>query len=275
MNPHAKHSISPAFLLKSIRSHRQLIAQMAWREVVGRYQGSILGLAWSFFNPLLMLLVYTFVFSVIFKARWSLGTEGNVDYALILFVGLIAHGFFSEVLNRSPGLILSNANYVKKVVFPLELLPVIGLLSALFHSLVNVVVLLIAFMVTGKSLGWTVLFFPVVFLPLAVLALGLSWGLASLGVYVRDVSQTVGIVTMLLMFLAPVVYPVSAVPEHLRPLLMANPLTFIIEQSRNVLIWGRSPAWGGLLLFFCMSALVAWLGFFWFQKTRKGFADVI
>ncbi len=275
MNPHAKHSISPAFLLKSIRSHRQLIAQMAWREVVGRYQGSILGLAWSFFNPLLMLLVYTFVFSVIFKARWSLGTEGNVDYALILFVGLIAHGFFSEVLNRSPGLILSNANYVKKVVFPLELLPVIGLLSALFHSLVNVVVLLIAFMVTGKSLGWTVVFFPVVFLPLAVLALGLSWGLASLGVYVRDVSQTVGIVTMLLMFLAPVVYPVSAVPEHLRPLLMANPLTFIIEQSRNVLIWGRSPAWGGLLLFFCMSALVAWLGFFWFQKTRKGFADVI
>jgi lipopolysaccharide transport system permease protein len=275
MNPHANHSFSPAFIVDSIRRHHQLITQMAWREVIGRYQGSLLGLAWSFFNPVLMLLVYTFVFSVIFKARWALGTEGNVDYALILFVGLIAHGFFSEVINRSPGLILSNANYVKKVVFPLEVLPVIALLSALFHALVNAVVLLVAFVVIGKPLLWTALLFPLVFAPLAVLALGLSWGLASLGVFVRDVSQTVGIITMLLMFLAPVVYPVSAVPERLRPLLMLNPLTFIIEQSRNVLIWGRLPDWMGLLLFLAISLSVAWLGFVWFQKTRKGFADVI
>ncbi len=248
---------------------------MAWREVIGRYQGSVLGLAWSFFNPVLMLLVYTLVFSVIFKARWDLGTEGNVDYALILFVGLIAHGFFSEVINRSPGLILSNANYVKKVVFPLEVLPVIALLSALFHALVNAVVLLVAFVAIGKPLVWTVLLFPLVFVPLAVLTLGLSWGLASLGVFVRDVGQTVGIITMLLMFLAPVVYPVSAVPENLRPLLMLNPLTFIIEQSRNVLIWGRLPDWMGLSLFLVISLFVAWLGFVWFQKTRKGFADVL
>jgi lipopolysaccharide transport system permease protein len=275
MNPHARHSLSPKFLANSILRHRQLIAQMAWREVIGRYQGSLLGLAWSFFHPVLMLLVYTFVFSVIFRARWTTGSEGNVDYALILFVGLIVHGFFSEVINRSPNLILSNVNYVKKVVFPLEVLSVVALLSALFHALVNTVVLLVAFVLIGKSLVWTVVFFPLVFLPIVMLALGLSWALAALGVFVRDVGQTVGIVTMLLMFLAPVVYPISAVPEHLRPLLMLNPLTFIIEQGRDALIWGKSPEWAGLLLFFAVSSFVAWLGFVWFQKTRKGFADVI
>ena len=194
---------------------------------------------------------------------------------MVLFVGLIVHGFFSEVINRSPNLILSNVNYVKKVVFPLEVLSVVALLSALFHALVNTVVLLIAFVLIGKSLVWTLVFFPLVFLPIVMLALGLSWALAALGVFVRDVGQTVGIVTMLLMFLAPVVYPISAVPEHLRPLLMLNPLTFIIEQSRDALIWGKPPEWAALLLFFAVSSFVAWLGFVWFQKTRKGFADVI
>lgn len=275
MNPHANHPVTPVFLIGSIRRHRQLILQMAWREVVGRYQGSILGLAWSFFHPVLMLLVYTFVFSVIFKARWSSETEGNVDYALVLFVGLIAHGFFAEVLNRSPGLILSNVNYVKKVVFPLELLPVIALLSALFHAVVNALVLMLALLVAGKSLEWTAIFFPVVFLPLAVMALGFSWLLSSLGVFVRDVGQAVGIVTMLLMFLAPIVYPITAVPEQLRSFLMVNPLTFLIGQARNTLIWGHSPDWLGLAVFYLVSGCFAWLGLIWFQKTRKGFADVL
>lgn len=275
MNPHAKHSVSPWSLISSIRMHRQMIVQMTRREVIGRYQGSILGLAWSFFHPVLLLMVYTFVFSVIFKARWVDDGNTNAEYALILFVGLIAHGFFAEVANRAPVLILGNANYVKKVVFPLEILPVVSLLAALFHVVISTLVLLVALAVVNEGVNWTVLLFPVVFLPLAILALGISWGLASLGVYVRDVGQAVGIVTMLMLFLAPVVYPVTAVPPQFRNYLLANPLTFIIEQSREVLVWGRVPDLTGLVIFTGVAMLIAWAGFSWFQKTRKGFADVL
>lgn len=275
MNPHASHSVSAWSLVRSIKTHRQMIVQMTRREIIGRYQGSILGLAWSFFHPLLLLLVYTFVFSVIFKARWAENGNSNAEYALILFVGLIAHGFFSEVANRAPALILGNANYVKKVVFPLEVLSLISLLAALFHVVINTLVLLVALAVVNGGVNWTVIFFPLVFAPLAVLALGVSWALASFGVFVRDVGQAVGIITMLMMFLAPVVYPVSAVPPQFRDYLLANPLTFIIEQSREVLVWGRAPDLAGLAIFMAVSLSVAWLGFFWFQKTRKGFADVL
>lgn len=276
-NPHAVQPTSLTGLGKSIWRNRQLISQMTKREVLGRYKGSIMGLAWSFFNPVFMLVVYTFVFSEIFKSRWNGvgGDESKTQFAVLLFVGMIVFSLFSEVLNRAPVLILSNINYVKKVVFPLEILSIISMGAALFHSLISLAVLLAAFVLFNGFLHWTVIFAPLVFLPLVFLTLGLSWILASLGVFLRDVGQTIGIVTSVLMFLSPVFYPVSAVPERFRPFIMANPLTFIIEEAREVLIFGNTPDWTGLGTYTLAAIAIAWAGYAWFQKTRKGFADVL
>jgi len=250
---------------------------MAKRDVIGRYKGSVMGLTWSFFNPIFMLSVYTFVFSVVFKGRWSNGgsDESRTQVALLLFVGMIVQGLFSEVLSRAPGLIVGNVNYVKKVIFPLEILPVISMGTALFHSMISIIVLLAAFTLFNGYVYWTSLLAPLVLFPLVVAALGFSWMIASLGVFIRDVGQTIGIIMTVLMFLSPVFYPITAIPEQYRPWIMANPLTFIIEQAREVLIWGRLPNWGGLCLYLLVALSAAWIGFAWFQKTRKGFADVL
>ncbi len=220
INPHAAQPTSPVALIKSLWRNRQLIVQMTKREVVGRYKGSAMGLAWSFFNPVFMLVVYTFVFSEIFKSRWGGvgGDDSKTKFAVVLFVGMIVLSLFSEVLNRAPGLILSNVNYVKKVVFPLEILPVIAMGAALFHGLISLGVLLAAFTLFNGYLHWTAIFTPLVLLPLVILTTGLGWMLASLGVFLRDVGQTIGIITTVLMFLSPVFYPVTAVPERFRSL---------------------------------------------------------
>jgi lipopolysaccharide transport system permease protein len=235
-----------------------------------------MGLLWSFLNPLFMLAVYTFVFSVVFKARWTTSPdESKTDFAVLLFAGMIVHGLFAEVLNRAPGLILANVNYVKKVVFPLEILPVISMCAALFHSGVSLLVLICAIVFVDGNLNATMLYLPLVVLPFIIFTQGLAWIFASLGVYVRDVGQTIGIITMVMLFLSPVFFPVSSLPEDMRPLMMANPLTFIIEQVRAVLIWGNTPDWAGLGLYSLMALFTAWVGYAWFQRTRKGFADVL
>jgi lipopolysaccharide transport system permease protein len=277
INPHAAQPISLMAMAKSFWRNRQLIVQMTKREVIGRYKGSAMGLAWSFFNPVFMLVVYTFVFSEIFKSRWGGigGDDSKTQFAVVLFVGMIVLSLFNEVLNRAPGLIVANVNYVKKVVFPLDILPVITMGAALFHSFISLGVLLAAFALFNGYLHWTAIFIPLVLLPLVILTLGLSWMLASLGVFLRDVGQSIGIITTVLMFLSPVFYPITAVPERFRPFIMANPLTFIIEQARDVLIWGHLPNWAGLGIYTLAATVVAWAGFAWFQKTRKGFADVL
>ena len=276
MNPHAEHSSSPVAVLRSIWHHRNLIMQMTWREVIGRYKGSIFGLAWSFFNPLMMLAIYTFVFAVVFKARWGIATtESKTDFALILFVGLIIHALFAEVLNRAPMLILSNANYVKKVVFPLEILTVVNLGVALFHALISVIVLLVVFVLLNGLPSWTIVFMPLTLLPLLPLTLGIGWFLASLGVYLRDIGYLIGIITTALLFLAPVFYPVRALPEAYQFALYFNPLTYPIEQTRAVMLFGELPNWTGLIVYTAISTVIALVGFWWFQKTRKGFADVV
>jgi lipopolysaccharide transport system permease protein len=277
INPHATQPTSLSSLGKSLWRHRQLILQMSKREVIGRYKGSVMGLTWSFFNPIFMLAVYTFVFSEIFKLRWGNSSVGDskTEFAMVLFVGMIVQGLFAEMLNRAPGLILSNVNYVKKVVFPLEILPVITLGATLFHSFISIVVLLSALFLFNGYVPWTVCFIPVVLLPIFILSTGLSWMLAAFGVFIRDIGQTISIITLVLLFLAPVFYPISAVPERFRPFIMANPLTFIIEQAREVLIWGNLPNWTGLGIYTVIAVVVAWCGYVFFQKTRKGFADVL
>ena len=276
MNPHAEHTTLPAEIWRSIWRHRSLIKQMAWREVVGRYKGSMFGLAWSFLNPLMMLAVYTFVFSVVFKARWGIEvSESKTDFALALFVGLVIHSLFAEVLNRAPTLVLSNVNYVKKVVFPLEVLTFVSLSVALFHAAISFLVLLVAFVVLNGLPSWTVIYTPVTLLPLLPLTLGFGWLLASIGVYLRDIRQLIGITNMALLFLAPVFYPLTALPEAYQSVLYINPLTYPIVQTRAVIIFGDTPNWVGLGVYSIISVLICWIGFWWFQRTRKGFADVL
>ena len=262
-------------MLASFWRNRRLILQMSQREVVGRYRGSVMGLAWSFFNPLLLLSVYTFVFSTVFKPRWGTGSESKAVFTIMLFVGMIVHGLFAECINRAPALILGNVNYVKKVVFPLEVLPWVAMGSTLFHSGVSVIALLTAQLILSHSLPWTALLLPVIVLPLVFVTMGFSWFLAATGVFMRDIAQTTGIFTTVLMYLAPVFYPITALPEKYRPWMQINPLTFIIEQARQVLVRENLPDWSGLAIYCAISLLIAWLGFWWFQKTRKGFADVL
>jgi lipopolysaccharide transport system permease protein len=276
MNPHDRHPTSLGALLTSLWHNRRLVADMTRREVVGRYRGSIVGLAWSFFNPVLLLIVYTLVFSGVFKSRWGVGVEETkTDFAIVLFVGMIMHGFFAECIGRASGLIVSNVSLVKKVVFPLELLPWIAAFSALYHMAVSLCVLMVAQLVLNQQFPLTAVLFPLVLIPLILLTMGASWFLAATGVYIRDIAQATGIVTTVLLFLSPVFYPVASVPPELRLLLLLNPLTFIIESARQVLIFGNSPSWTELATYSAGSLAVAWAGFWWFQRTRKGFADVL
>ena len=276
MNPHAPHPISINSLMSSIVRNRYLILQMTKREVIGRYKGSVLGVMWSFFNPLLLLVLYTFVFSVVFKARWGGDlTESKSQFAILLFVGMIVHTLFAETLNRAPWLIVNNVNYVKKIVFPLEILPVVALGASLFHLLVSIIVLIFTIFIINGHLQLTIIFLPLIFLPLVILILGISWAIASLGVYLRDVAQPIGMLMTVLMFASPVFYPINALPEFIRPWLMLNPLTCIIEQARAVLIFGNTPDWNGFIIYCLVAIFFAWVGYVWFQKTRKGFANVL
>jgi lipopolysaccharide transport system permease protein len=266
------HPLSPYFALTR---HSALVLQMARRDVAGRYRGSFAGLLWSFFNPLLMLAIYTFVFGVIFKSRWSTQMSAPFQYAMVLFAGLNIHTFFSECANRATTLIVENANFVKRVVFPLETLTWSTIGAALFHLFVSTLVLVVASPWIMGRIPWTVVLFPIVVLCFLPFVAGTVWLLASLGAYLRDLRQVVGIATMALMFLAPIVYPVTLVPARYRDLLYLNPLTVIVQASQDVLVFGRPPVWSHLGLYVLMSGLFVWLAFAWFEQTRKGFADVV
>lgn len=275
MNPHANRSTSPLELLHSLVTNRGLLGGLIKREIVGRYRGSVMGLLWSFFNPVLMLAVYTFVFSVVFKARWSSGSESKTEFAMVLFSGLMAFNLFSENIIRSPSLIIGNSNYVKKVIFPLEILPFVVLGSAGFHFLASLLVWLIFYLFFLGVPSATVLFLPLALLPLILLSLGLGWFLSSLGVFLRDIGQIVVVLTMVLMYLTPIFYPVSVLPAEYQGWMNLNPLTDNIEQVRNVMMWGVGLDWLSWTWQMVLGFMVAWLGFAWFQKTRKGFADVV
>ncbi len=184
--------------------HRELLVSMVQREVIGRYRGSIMGLLWSFLNPLFMLLVYTFVFSMMFKLRWPQGSGSRSEFALLVFAGLLVFNVFAECVGRAPGLIIANANYVKKVMFPLEILPWVVLGAVLFHTLASLLIWLVFHLLFFGFPPLTSLLLPLVLLPLVLFTLGISWLLASLGVYLRDVGQIVGVLTTALMFVSAI-----------------------------------------------------------------------
>ena len=267
---------------RALWRHRELWWQLSRREVQGRYRGSVLGWGWSLITPLLMLAVYTFVFSQVFRARWGdLQQSGPLMFAINLFAGLIVFTLFAETASKSPSLILSNANLVTKVIFPLEILPAVAVAAALFHALTSLVVL-IAFqlvngLVAGRGIGVpsTLLWLPVVWLPLVSGCLSLSWLLSAAGVFLRDLDQVMGVLTNLLMFLSAVFYPLSALPIKWQPLLQLNPLALIIEQTRRVAVAGFPPHASYVVGSILIGILSCEATFRAFQKARKGFADVL
>jgi lipopolysaccharide transport system permease protein len=266
----------PATLLRTLHAHRELIQRLTWRNVVGRYRGSTLGVAWSFLLPLLMLTIYTFVFGVVLKARFGGRAETSmVGFALTLYAGLVVYTAFSETLAMAPLLISGNPNYVKKVVFPLEILPLCTLGAAFFHMLVGTLILLVCSLAFTGHVSATLYWFPLVVLPLAMLTLGLSWILASLGVYLRDIGQFISVVLQVLMFLSPVFYSLEQVPAGFRAAMQLNPLTVIVQSARQTLLDGAQPDWRALLMLTAGAAVLMQLGYVWFMKTKRGFADVL
>lgn len=271
----SQYSATPAAMIGGLLRHRELLWELVKRDFIGRYKGSMLGVVWSLFNPLLMLAIYTVVFSVAFKARWGTGEESKVAFAIVLFSGMIVHSFFAECINRAPSLITSHANYVKKVVFPLEILSWMALFSALLHFLVSFGVLLIFCILAGVPIHTGALLTPIILLPLVLLVLGFSWIFCSLGVYLRDLSQVVGVVSTVALFLTPIFYPIEALPEAYRALLVWNPITLPVIQLRELMLWGRPIQWGHWAISLIISASVCQIGYWWFQKSRRGFADVL
>jgi len=268
-------STSPREMVSSLIRNKELVYTLVKREISSKYRGSILGILWSFLHPVFMLAIYTFVFSVVFKARWGSGSESKTEFALVLFAGLIVFNLFAECINRAPSLILSHANYVKKVVFPLEILPLVALGAALFQALVSLSVWLIFYLLIFGIPHKTVWLFPMILTPILFITMGFSWLLASLGVYLRDINQLVTISTTVLMFLSPIFYPISSLPIKYQHFLQLSPLTPAIEGIRDVLFWGNLPGIWTYSLYLVICIILSWLGFAWFQKLRTGFADVL
>jgi len=270
-----RYGSSPLMVFSSITDHWNLIRQLTRREIASRYRGSFLGCLWAFLHPVVMLTVYTIVFRGAFGMRWGREGESALDFGLLLFSGLIVHALFSESVHRAPYLIVNHSNYVKKIVFPLEILVWTSLGAALFHAGMSALVLILFYGLLHHSLHWTMLFLPLLLLPLTLVTVGISWVLASAGVFLKDIGQASGPVTTVMLFLSPVFYPVSALPESYQTLLYANPLTFLITQAQDILIWGKAPSWVGIGVYCAYGYLIAWLGLLWFQRTRKAFADVL
>lgn len=261
--------------MSSLAKHLSLVWELAKRDVQGRYRGASFGLLWSLISPFLMLMIYSFAFGSVMKGRWPQIEAGHTSFSIILFAGLIVHGFFAECFAKSVTLITANPNFVKRVIFPLDILPWPMVLSALFHVAMNLAVFLVLRFIMDGEVTWTTVLFPVVLLPLVVLVLGISWFMAAAGVYFRDLSQITGPVAMAMLFLSSAMMPLDSVPESYRWVFEVNPLSFIIDQAREVLLWGRMPDWRGLGVYLLGGIVVFELGYLWFKVTRRGFADVI
>lgn len=266
---------NPLSVARSFLGHRQLIGQLVKREIVSRYRGSFLGVVWSFINPLLMLVIYTFVFGLVFKSRWRPTSSDPMEFAVVMFAGVMLHTLISECITRAPALIVGNVNFVKKVIFPLDAFAWVSVGTALFHMLIAMLIFVVAIFVWQGHVLPSVLLVPVLILPFALMTVGFVWFVSSLGVYLRDIGQLMGIVSSLLMFLAPVFYPLHSVPAGLADYLYINPITFIVEQVRAAAIWGTPVDWLGWGIYCVVAYIVAWLGLIWFQRMRGGFADVL
>ena len=272
-----RSTLRPDCLVRGLWRNRALIWTMVVREIQSRYRGSFVGLGWYVVQNLCQLAIFTFVFGVVFKARWQVDQADSqqVAFAPVLFLGLILFNFFSEPVGRAPSLIIGNVNYVKKVVFPLDVLPVVAVGTALFNAGIGVGVFVVLAFAMGTPISPTIIWLPLALAPVALLALGTTWFLASFGVFVRDTAQVIGLLLTALMFFSPIFYPAAALPESWRWLLFANPLSMPIEQARGMALFGQSPDLVAIGYATGLGVFAAYLGWVWFQVTRRGFADVI
>lgn len=263
-------------MLRTLISQRNLIFQLTKRDILTRYRSSILGFLWAVLNPIFMLCVYTLVFGTIFKARWNnLEDSNQLGFALILFCGLTAYNIFAETISRAPNILANNPNYIKKVVFPLEILPLTILGTALLNGAISFLIIIIAQLIVSGTLHATILYLPIVILPLLFFTLGLSLFLASIGVYVRDIAHIVPLFVTATLFLSPIFYPAAALPEKLKFLAVLNPLGYVVEDIRRIVLWGQDPHWSWLLGGLLIGIATLSFGYVWFMKTKRGFADVI
>lgn len=252
-----------------------LLWQFSQRDVASRYRGTGLGRLWPVLAPLLLLVIYTFVFSVVFEARWGERQSSKTDYALYLFAGMILHGFLAECLNRGSNALLQHSNYVKRIVFPLWVLPLVPVASGLFHALVGTLVLLTAIVLLGGTLHWTLLLLPLALMPLVLVGIGASWLLAALGIFIRDLGQIMPMLTTVLLFTAPVFYPVSALPDAYQGWMYLNPLTAPIELYRALLFDGVVPGRDALLTGYPSALFTLATGVVVFKRLKRGFADAL
>jgi lipopolysaccharide transport system permease protein len=251
-----------------------LIFSFARRDLLGRYKGSALGIAWAVLTPVVMIAIFTFIFAGIFGARFG-ASHSHWDYALYLFCGLLPWTMFQESVQQSSNTIVSNANLVKRVVFPLETLPAAQVFAALGNQLFATIALLIAILAVRQNLQFTAVWLPLLLIPQLLLALGAAWLIASLGVFLRDIAQGITLLLMAWMYLTPIIYPESIVPERFRWFIGINPFTSLVRSYRRVFLDGLAPDWRGLLYFSAVALVVFVFGYWWFARTRKNFADVI
>jgi homopolymeric O-antigen transport system permease protein len=253
---------------------RELILSLAKRELLSRYKGSMLGLLWPFLTPAVMIVIFTLVFAGIFGARFG-STGSSWDYAIYLFCGLLPWTMFQETIQQSANTIVTHANLVKRVVFPLETLPTAQALAALAHQMFGTVALIVAALIIRGHLHLTILLFPLVLIPQFLFTLGAAWLIASLGVFLRDITQGIGLLLMAWLYLTPIIYPESIVPERFRTMISLNPFTPLVRNYRRLFLDGLMPDWKGLAYFSVISVLLFVFGYWWFARTRKNFADLI
>ena len=255
--------------------HRNLTRELVRNEVLGRYRGATFGMLWSLLSPFLMLLVYTIAFGSILKGRWPQTGDTHAEFGLVIFVGIFVHGFFGECFTRAPRLMLENANYVKRVVFPLDILPWTMVLAALFHLGMNVLVFCLLSLFVYQQLSPLVVLLPMVLLPLVLFTVAVSWVVSSLGAYLRDIAQVAPVMSTAMFFMSSAIVPIDAVPEQYQLVFKLNPLTFFINQAREVALWGRQPDWIALGWWALAGLAAVFVAHAWFRRTSKGFADVL
>lgn len=255
--------------------HRELLWQFTVRNVELRHRGSHLGLVWSLLNPLLMLGLYVLVFGYIFGGTFGIiPNETRVDYALGIFLGLTLFHFFAEVLGLAPTLIIGNPNFVKKVVFPLEILPASSVFGALFHLMISLALVFLSLLLFSQHIPASILWLPVIMVPLILIGLGVSWFISALGVFFRDISQVIQFISMALLWASGVFFSAQKYPAAWA-YLRYNPLLLAIDLSRDAALWARPLNFHHLIYLYASGLLTCYLGHLAFKRMKPAFADVI